>query len=152
MTETCDLSQSWERVTRTPCFLEKWLFTFLTYPTINTLIPTKCWELPERILRENPQKTTRLIHSQSYTFDSSNFSTLTLSIDIPLRGVLTKSLPHHIHISEKVIWCLRSNSERTNSFGCCNGLIAASSKLEKTRFGLTLLEQEDWRAWVHQVD
>ena len=31
-----------------------WLFTFLIYLTINTLIPTKCRELPERILREKP--------------------------------------------------------------------------------------------------
>ena len=65
----------------------------------------KCREFPKRILREKPQRTTRLIHPQSYTFDYSNSSSLTLSIDILLRGVLAKSLPHHIHISEKVIWC-----------------------------------------------
>ena len=88
-----------------------------SYPTINTLIPTKCWEFPERILREKPQRTTRLIHSQSYTFDSLNSSTLTLSINIPLREALAKSLSHHIHINEKIIWCLGSSSERTNSFG-----------------------------------
>ena len=41
-------------VTRTPCFVEKCLFTFLTYPTINTLIPTKYREHLERILREKP--------------------------------------------------------------------------------------------------
>ena len=35
-----------------PYFAEKWLFTFLTYPTINTLIPTKCRELLERNYRE----------------------------------------------------------------------------------------------------
>ena len=39
-------------VAKTPCFVEKWLFTFLTYPTINTLIPVKCRELSKRILRE----------------------------------------------------------------------------------------------------
>ena len=87
-----------------PCVAEKWLFTFLTYPTIYILIPTKCRELSERILREKPQRTTRLIHPQSCTFDSSNSFTLTLSIDIPLRGVLAKPLPHHIHINENVIW------------------------------------------------
>ena len=117
-----------------------------SYPTINTLIPTKCWEFPERILREKPQRTTRLIHPQFYTFDSSNSSTLTISIDISLRGPLAKSLPHHFHISEKIIWCLGSSSERTNSFGWCNELIAWSGNLEKTRLGLTLLEQEVWRA------
>ena len=123
-----------------PCFVEKWLFTFLTYLTIKTLIPTKCREFLKRILREKPQRITRLIHLQSYTFDSSNSFTLTLSIDIPLRGALAKSLPRHTHISEKVIWCLGSNSERTNSFGWSNGLVAGSSKLKKTMLGLTLLE------------
>ena len=43
-----------EWIARTPCFAEKCLFTFLAYPTINTLIPTKCRELPELILREKP--------------------------------------------------------------------------------------------------
>ena len=37
-----------------PVLQKKWLFTFLTYPIINTLIPTKCRELPKRILREKP--------------------------------------------------------------------------------------------------
>ena len=42
-------------VARMPCFAKKKrLFTFLTYPTINTLILMKCRELPERILREKP--------------------------------------------------------------------------------------------------
>ena len=31
-----------------------WLFAFLIHHTMNTLIPTKCWELPKRILREKP--------------------------------------------------------------------------------------------------
>jgi len=69
-----------------------------------------------------------LIYPQSYTFGSSNSSTLTLFIDIPLRGALAKSLPHYIHINEKVIWRLGSSSRRTNLFGWCNGLIAGSSK------------------------
>ena len=43
-----------EWVARTLCFAEKWLFTFFTYPTINSLIPTKCRELPEGILRDKP--------------------------------------------------------------------------------------------------
>jgi len=48
---TCP-SREW--VAKTPCFAKKWLFTFLTYPTINTLILTKCKELLEGILREKP--------------------------------------------------------------------------------------------------
>ena len=35
-------------------FVENWPFAFLIHPIINTLIPTKCRELPERILREKP--------------------------------------------------------------------------------------------------
>ena len=50
-----------------------------------------------------PRKT-RLNHPQSLHFDSLNSSTLTLSIDIPLQGSLAKSLSHHTHINEEVIW------------------------------------------------
>ena len=58
----------------------------ISYPTINILIPTKCRKFPERILIEKPQRTSRLIHPQSYTFDSPNFSTLILSVVMPMRG------------------------------------------------------------------
>ena len=58
----------------------------ISYPTINILIPTKCRKFPERILIEKPQRTSRLIHPQCYTFDSPNFSTLILSVVMPMRG------------------------------------------------------------------
>ena len=112
----------------------------------------KCRELLERILREKPQRKTRLSHPQSSSFNSLNFSTLTLSIDISLRGTLAKSLSHHTHIYEEVIWCLESSSEETNSFWLKQWATAGSGKLEKTRFDVTLLQQEAQRAQVHWVD
>ena len=81
---------------------------------IQTLIPTKCRELPERILREKPQRKTRLTHPQSSSFDSPNSSTLTLSILTSLRGTLAKTFSHHTHIYKKAIWCLGSSQEGTN--------------------------------------
>ena len=69
-----------------PILLKTDFSHFISYPTINTLIPMKCREYPERILREKPQRTTRLIHPQSYTFDFPNSSTIILSIVIPMRG------------------------------------------------------------------
>jgi len=63
-----------------------------------------------------------------------------------LRGSLAKSLSHHTYINEAEIWCLGSSLEMTNLLGWCNGLIAGSGKLKKIRLGLTLLEQEAWRA------
>ena len=59
---------------------------------IQTLIPTKCRELPERFLREKPQRKRRLIHPQSSHRDSSNSSTFFLSIVKSLRGTLPKPL------------------------------------------------------------
>ena len=50
------------------------------------LIPTKCRKLPERILREKPQRKTRLTHPQSSHRDSLKSSTLTLSIVTSLKG------------------------------------------------------------------
>ena len=108
--------------------------------------------LLERILREKPQRKTRLTHPQSLSFNSPNSSTLTLSIDISLRGTLAKSLSHHTHVSEKVFWCLGSNLEGTNSFWLMQWAIVGSGKLEKIRFGVTLLEQEAWRVQVHWID
>ena len=89
-------------VARMPCLDENWLFTFLTYTTINTLIPMKCRKLLERILRKKPYRKTRLTHPQFLSFDSPNSFTLTLSIEISLRATFAKSLPHHTYISEKV--------------------------------------------------
>ena len=63
--------------------------SFLTLVYI-PLIPTKCRELPERILREKPWRKTRLTHPQSSHRDSSNSSTFTLSIVTFLRGSLPK--------------------------------------------------------------
>ena len=97
--------------------LQKNVFTFLAYSTINILIPTKCREISERILREKPQKKPRLTHPQSQTFDSLNSSTLTLFIDISLRDTFAKCLSYHTHINEKVFWCLGSSSKMTNIFG-----------------------------------
>ena len=71
-----DLSHSWDWVARMPCYAEKWLFTFLTYTIINTLISMKCRELPERILRKKSYRKTRLTHPQSLIFDSPNSSTV----------------------------------------------------------------------------
>ena len=104
-----------------------------------------CRELPERILGEKPQKTTRLIHPQSYTFDSSNSSTLTLSIVIPLRGSLAKSLPHHIQSSEKVIGVWEAVQERTNSFWLmqwanCKIRKARENKVRRNPIGARSLE------------
>ena len=59
---------------------------------IYTLVPTKCRELLERFLREKPLRKTRLIHPQSSHRDSSNSSTIFLSIVKSLRGTLPKPL------------------------------------------------------------
>ena len=40
---------------------------------------------------------------------SSNSSTLTISIVTSLRGTLAKTFSHHTHTCEKAIWCLGSN-------------------------------------------
>ena len=95
--------------------------------------------------RETLEKN-KIDSSTIFIFDSSNSFTLTLSIDISLRGTLAKSLSHHTHICEKVFWCLGSCSEGTNSFWLIQRAIAGSGKLEKTRFDITLLEQESWKA------
>ena len=58
-TRTCDfstcLNREWVTDSPKPSILQKNDFPHsLTYPTINTLIPIKCRELSERILRDKP--------------------------------------------------------------------------------------------------
>ena len=62
----------------------------------------------ENFERETLVKT-RLTHPQSLHNDSSNSSTLILSIVTSLRGTLAKTFSHHTHICEKAIWCLGSS-------------------------------------------
>ena len=97
-------------------------------------------------LKEKTSNLARLTHPQSSSFDSPNCSILTLSIDISLRGILANSLSQHIHICEKVFWCLGNNSEGTNSIWLIQWAIVGSDKLKKTRFDITLLEQGAWKA------
>ena len=70
---------------------EKLTFRILFSPHyIQTLIPMIFREFLKRILREKPQRKTRLIHPQSSYRDSSNSSTLFLSIVKSLRDTLPK--------------------------------------------------------------
>ena len=63
-TQTCNSSHLWDWVARMPCFAKKCIFTFLTYPTINTLIPTKCKEFSrENFLRDPRENQDWLIHN-----------------------------------------------------------------------------------------
>ena len=97
-------------------------------------------------LKDKTSNLARLTHPQSLSFDSPNCSILTLSIDISLRDTLAKSLSQHIHICEKVFWCLGNSSEGTNSIWLMQWAIVGSGKLKKTRFDVTLLKQEAWKA------
>ena len=87
----------------------------------------------QRILKEKPQRKTRLTHPQSLHSDSSNSSTLTLSIITSLRGTLAKTFSHHTHIYEKAIWYLGSSQEGTNCYWLMLQVIAESGKLKKTK-------------------
>ena len=93
-----------------------------------------------------------MTYTQSLYFDSPNSSTLTLFIDTFLRGTLAKSLSHHTYICEEAFWYLGSSSKGTKFIFFMQWAIAGSGKLEKTRFDITLLEQEAWRAQVHWID
>ena len=79
-----DSSHSQDWVTRMPCYAEKWLFIFLIYSTINTLIPTKCWELLERNSRENQDW---LIHNLRH-----------LILQIPLLSTSPLTYPWEVHM------------------------------------------------------
>ena len=118
----------------------------LSYPTINTLIPTKCKEFLERIFREKPQRTTRLIHPHSNTFDSPNSSTLTLSLVIPWEDLKLNPYLTTFKIVRRFLVFGKQFKREPIHFGWCNELIPGSDKLKKIRLGLIMLEQKAWRA------
>ena len=120
---------------------------YYKYPYTHVFLRASKENFEREILEKN-----KIDSSQSSSFDSPNSLTLTLYIDTSLRGTLAKSLSHHIHICEKAFWCLERIWEGTNSFWLMQCVIAEFSKLEKTRFGVTLLEQEALRVQVHWVD
>ena len=84
---------------------KNWLFTFLSHSSINTPYTHEIL----RASRENFERETleknKINSSTIFTSNSSNSSTLTLSIVTSLRGSLTKSFSHLTHISEKAFWC-----------------------------------------------
>ena len=91
---------------------KNWLFAFLSHFGINTLYTHKIL----RASRENFERETlekkRLTHPQSLHSDSSNFSTLILSIVTSLKDSLTKSFSHLTHICEKAFWCFGKQFRR----------------------------------------
>ena len=95
---------------------EKLTFHIPSHPTIYiyiyTLIPTIQRELLERILREKPQRKTRLIHPQSLPKKLFKFLySLPLHCQI-LERLITNTFCHHIHFYEGVVWCFEKQLGR----------------------------------------
>ena len=121
------------------------LYSFL-YPTINTLIPMKCRDLPKRVLRDNPREQQDwFIHNH-----------IRLILQIPLLSPSPLSYPWEdlkpnpyltifIAVRRFLVFGKQFKREPIH-FGWCNGLIAGSDKLEKIRLGVTLLEEKAWSA------
>ena len=73
-------------------------------------------QLQERILREKPQRKTRLTHPQSLFRRLFKFLySLLLHCQI-LERLVTKTLSHYFHFCERAFWCLGSSQEGTNSY------------------------------------
>ena len=110
-------------------------------------------ELPKRILREKPQRKTRLIHPQSSLRDSSNSSTFFLSIVKFLRGLLSKHFLTTSISMRELFGALGSSQEGTN-FTLVDVMVKQRNlgSQKRNRFGVTSLEQETLRAQVHWVD
>ena len=113
-------------------FWKTWLFTFHSHPSINTLYTHE----RKRASRENFERETLekkqnwFIHNL-YIRDSSNSSTLFLSIVKFLRGLLPKLFSHHIHFCERAVWCFGKQLGRNQFYiGWYYGQVVESGKLE----------------------
>ena len=100
-----DLTQSRGQVAKTPC-LGKTDFSHSFSPYyIYTFIPTIQRELLERILREKPQKKTRLTYPQSLPKRLFKFLYYFPFHCQILERLITKTFSHHIHFCKRVVWC-----------------------------------------------
>ena len=112
----------------------------------------KCRELLERILREKPQRKTRLTHPQSSHRDSSNSSTLILSIVTSLGGSLPKpflTIPTSVR---RPFGAWEAVRKGPISYWLMLWAIAESDKLKKKQVRRNLVGVGAWRAQVHWVD
>ena len=116
---------------------------------IQTLIPTKCRELPERFLRKKPQRKIRLIHPQSSNRDSLNSSTLFLSIVKSLRGTLPKpflTIPISVRRPFGVWEAVKKGPIH---IGRCYSQVVEFGKLKKKQVQRNLVRVGAWRVQVH---
>ena len=112
----------------------------------------KCKKLPQRILREKPQRKTRLTHPQFSHRDSSNSSTFTLFMVIPLRGSLPKpflTIPTSVRRPFGAQEAVRNGPI---SYQLMLWAIAESGKLKKKQVWRNLVRVGAWRAQVHLID
>ena len=112
----------------------------------------KCRELLERILREKPQKKIRLTHPQSSHRDSSNSSTLILSIVTSLGGSLPKfflTIPTSVR---RPFGAWEAVRKEPISYWLMLWAIVESGKLKKKQVRRNLVEVEAQKAQVHLVD
>ena len=128
--------------------------SFLTLPYyIQTLIPTKCRKLPERILREKPQRKHKIDSSKIFTQRLFKFLySLPLHCEI-LERHITKTFTHHTHIYEKAVWCFGMQLRRDQfHIGRCYGQVAESGKLKKKQVRRNLVGVGSQKAQVHWVN
>ena len=112
----------------------------------------KYGELPERILREKPQRKIRLTHPQSSHRNSSNSSTFIISIVTSLRGSLPK---HFLTIPTSVrrpFGAQEAVKKGPILYWLMLWFITESGKLKKKQVRYNLIGIGAWRAQVHWVD
>ena len=83
-------------------------YKYPLYPQMKESFQREFWERNPRV------KQNWFIHNL-YIRDSSNSSTLFLSIVKPLRGLFTKTFSHYIHYCERAVWCSGKQLGRNQS-------------------------------------
>ena len=110
------LSQAASPSRKPPLFWKNLTFHILFSPQYKyPLYPRKKKSFQREFWERNPRvKQNWFIHNL-YIRDSSNSSTLFLSIVKPLRGILPKPCSHHIHYCERAVLCSGKQLGRNQS-------------------------------------
>ena len=123
-----------------------------SHSILTPVIPTKCREILERILREKPQRKTRLTNLQSSYRDSSNSFTLILSIVTSLRGSLPKLFLTILTSVRRPFSAWEAVRKGPISYWVMLWFIVESNKLKKKQVRRNLIGVGAWRAQVYWID
>ena len=130
--DTSQLELATQSSRKLALFWKTWLFTFHSYPSINTPFTHERKKASRENFKRETLEKNKIDSSPIFIKRLFKFlNSLPLRCEI-LERLITETFSHHIHFCERVVWCFGKQLGR-NQFhiGWCYGQVAEFGKLEK---------------------